>query len=185
VFWAAASIGFILPPIKTLITENSFGTKPDAHNFPARNRIIAGLCDALIVVEAAETGGALITANIANTYNKDVFALPGNYNAEFSAGCNKLIKTNKASLIASVKDLEYIMNWNLDETKPSRTALPLFDLMPEEQVIVDVLKSQNSISIDDLTIQTSLTPGVLATHLLTLELKNIVKTLPGKFYKLS
>lgn len=168
-----------------LITENSFGTKPDAHNFPARNRIIAGLCDALVVVEAAETGGALITANIANTYNKDVFALPGNYNAEFSAGCNKLIKTNRASLISSVKDLEYIMNWSLDETKPSRQALPLFDLMPEEQSIVNSLKEKTAVSIDDLTIQTSLPPGALATHLLTLELKNIVKTLPGKFYKLS
>lgn len=167
-----------------LITENSFGTKPDAHNFPARNRIIAGLCDALIVVEAADTGGALITANIANTYNKDVFALPGNYNAEFSAGCNKLIKTNKASLISSVKDLEYVMNWSLDETKPSRMALPLFDLMPEEITIVDVLKTKGSLSIDDLTIQTSLSPGMLANNLLNLELKNIVKTLPGKFYKL-
>ena len=168
-----------------LITENPFGTKPDAHNFPARNRIIAGLCDALVVVEAAETGGALITAEIANTYNKDVFALPGNYNQEYSMGCNKLIKINKASLLTSAKDIEYIMNWSADEAKPSRMALPLFDLMPEEQIIVNALREKNSISIDDLTIQTSLTPGVLATHLLTLELKSIVKTLPGKFYKLA
>lgn len=94
-----------------LLTENRFGTKPDAHNFPARNRIIAGLCDALIVVEAAEKGGALITADIANSYNKDVFALPGNLGQSFSEGCNKLIKTNRANLFTSVKDLEYIMNW--------------------------------------------------------------------------
>jgi DNA processing protein len=169
-----------------LITENPFGTKPDAHNFPARNRVIAGLCDALVVVGAAETGGALITANIANTYNKDVFALPGNYDQEFSMGCNKLIKINKANLITSVKDLEYIMNWSLDEARPSRKPLPLFDLMPEEQTIVDALKDKAApISIDELTIRTSLAPGVLATHLLTLELKNAVKTLPGKFYKLN
>jgi DNA processing protein len=169
-----------------LITENPFGTKPDAHNFPARNRIIAGLCDALVVIEAAESGGALITAEIANTYNKDIFALPGNYNQEFSMGCNKLIKLNKASLLASVKDIEYIMNWSAYTAKPSRMALPLFDLMPEEQSIVDTLKERSTpISIDELTFRTSLNPGVLATHLLTLELKNLVKTLPGKFYKLN
>jgi DNA processing protein len=169
-----------------LITENPFGTKPDAHNFPARNRIIAGLCDALVVIEAAETGGALITAEIANTYNKDVFALPGNYTQEFSKGCNKLIKLNKASLLVSVKDIEYIMNWSADAAKPSRVALPLFDLMPEEQSIVEALKEKAApTSIDELTFKTSLNPSVLATHLLTLELKNLVKTLPGKFYKLS
>jgi DNA processing protein len=77
-----------------LLTENRFGTKPDAHNFPARNRIIAGMCDALIVVEAAEKGGALITAEIANGYNKDVFAVPGNLGQTYSEGCNKLIKIN-------------------------------------------------------------------------------------------
>jgi DNA processing protein len=169
-----------------LITEHPFGTKPDAHNFPARNRIIAGLCDALVVVEAAETGGALITANIANSYNKDVFALPGNYNQEFSMGCNKLIKINKANLITAVKDMEYIMNWNPDDTKSSRKPLPLFDLTPEEQTIVDALKDKSTpISIDELTIRTSLSPGVLASHLLTLELKDAVKTLPGKFYRLA
>jgi DNA processing protein len=169
-----------------LITEHSFGTKPDAHNFPARNRIIAGLCDALVVIEAAEKGGALITAEIANTYNKDVFALPGNYDQEFSMGCNKLIKLNKASLLASVKDIEYIMNWSADAANPSRVALPLFDLMPEEQSIVDALKEKAApISIDELTFKTSMNPSALATHLLTLELKNLVKTLPGKFYKLS
>ena len=94
-----------------IVTENSFGTKPDAHNFPQRNRIIAGLCDALVVVEAAAKGGALITAEIANSYNKDVFAFPGGIGETYSAGCNNLIKINKANLLTSVKDLEYIMNW--------------------------------------------------------------------------
>jgi len=168
-----------------IITEQVFGTKPDAHNFPARNRIIAGLCDALIVVEAAMSGGALITAEIANAYNKDVFALPGNYNAEFSAGCNWLIKINKANLISSVKDIEYIMNWTPGSQKKS-PELELFQaLSHEESLIVSAIKSKaDSIAIDELTFKTLLSPGVLANTLLTLELKGLVKSLPGKQYKL-
>jgi len=167
-----------------LITENPMGAKPDAHNFPARNRIIAGLCDALIVVEAAESGGALITAEIANAYNKDVFALPGNYEQEYSSGCNKLIKTNKAHLISSVKDLEYIMNWSVaDNTLVNKQAAWL-DLLPEEQKIAEALNGK-SLAIDELTIKTGLSPGILATHLLNMELKNILKALPGKVFKLN
>ncbi|MBL7851069.1 MAG: DNA-protecting protein DprA, partial [Cyclobacteriaceae bacterium] len=86
-----------------LISENPLGTSPDAHNFPQRNRIIAGMCDALIVVEAGDRGGALITADIANSYNRDVFAIPGNLHQPWSVGCNQLIKTNKANLLTSVK----------------------------------------------------------------------------------
>ena len=170
-----------------LMSENPFGTNPDAHNFPARNRIIAGLCDALIVAEAAETGGALITADIANSYSKDVFALPGNYGQEFSTGCNKLIKTNKANLITSVKDLEYIMNWGIDNNKKAvNTQLSLLDLMPDEKLIIDALHSKEyPLAIDELTLKTSLSPGILATHLLNLELKNILKSLPGKRFKLN
>lgn len=104
-----------------LVTENPFGTKPDAHNFPARNRIIAGLCDALVVVEAAERGGALITSEIANSYNKDVFAFPGNIGQSHSVGCNNLIKMNKANLVTGIKDLEYIMNWSVENN--GQTAL--------------------------------------------------------------
>src|SRR6185295_16174096 len=100
-----------------LITENHFGTKPDAHNFPARNRIIAGMCDALIVVEAAVKGGALITAEIANSYNKDVFAVPGSLDQTYSEGCNKLIRNNKATIYTSIKDLEYLMSWSVEETR--------------------------------------------------------------------
>lgn len=167
-----------------LLTEHCFGTKPDAHNFPARNRIIAGLCDALVVVEAAESGGALITAEIANSYNKDVFALPGNVTSEYSSGCNALIKRNKANLITSAKDIEYIMNWSADSKKPTSKSLELFDLLPEERIIIDALKEKSSpISLDELTIRTSLPPGQLATQLLTLELKNLIKVLPGKFIR--
>jgi len=167
-----------------LITEHPMGTKPDAHNFPARNRIIAGLCDALIVIEAAESGGALITAEIANAYNKDVFALPGNHDQEFSSGCNKLIKTNKANLISSIKDIEYIMNWSITNNIPTHKQSAWMDLLPDEQKIVEALNDK-ALAIDELTIKTGLSPGTLATHLLNMELKNILRLLPGKVFKLS
>ena len=169
-----------------IISEHAFGTKPDAHNFPARNRIIAGLCDALIVAEAAISGGALITAEIANTYNKDVFALPGNYDSEYSAGCNWLIKTNKANLISSVKDIEYIMNWSANGNDKSPKNKSIENLTIAENAIVSAIKDKGkAIAIDELTIKTLLSPGVLANNLLTLELKGLVKSLPGKTYKLA
>ncbi len=167
-----------------LLTENHFGTKPDAHNFPARNRIIAGLCDALIVVEAAEKGGALITADIANSYNKDVFAIPGNIGSQYSEGCNKLIKTNRANLFNSVKDLEYIMNWSSDAPTLS-PALDLSSFEPDEQAVIQILKTKNTpMMVDELSIRSTLNPSKLASILLTLEFKNIVKSLPGKLFTL-
>lgn len=167
-----------------LLTENHFGTKPDAHNFPSRNRIIAGLCDALIVVEAAEKGGALITADIANSYNKDVFSVPGNIGSQYSEGCNKLIKTNRANLFNSVKDLEYIMNWTSDAPLAS-TGIDLSSYDPEEQTVIQILKAKNgSMMIDQLTIQSGMSPGKLASLLLTLEFKNVIKSLPGKMFAL-
>jgi len=171
-----------------LVTENHFGTKPDAHNFPARNRIIAGMCDALIVIEAAERGGALITAEIANSYNKDVFAIPGNIGQTYSDGCNKLIKTNKAHLLHSIRDLEYIMNWSkVKEDKES--AISVFDineLEPNEQKVVTTLKNKNApVMIDELAWRAELPQGLLSSLLLTLEMKNIVQALPGKMFKLA
>jgi DNA processing protein len=167
-----------------LLTENHFGTKPDAHNFPARNRIIAGLCDALIVVEAAEKGGALITADIANSYNKDVFAVPGNIGSQYSEGCNKLIKTNKANLFNNVKDLEYIMNWSSDAPIASPT-LDLSSFEPDEQTVIQILKAKNSpMMVDEIVIRSSFHPSKIASLLLTLEFKNIIKSLPGKMFGL-
>ncbi|MEQ8364243.1 MAG: DNA-processing protein DprA [Cyclobacteriaceae bacterium] len=171
-----------------LATENAFGTKPDAHNFPARNRIIAGLSDALIVVEAAEKGGALITAEIANNYNKDVFAIPGAVGQTYSAGCNKLIKINKAHLLTSIKDIEYIMNWTApsDSSKqlPAQLDLNLFD--KDERIVVTILKERkNPMMIDELSRKTALSPSLLASLLLNLEFKNVVRSLPGKLYRLN
>ena len=139
----------------------------------------AGECD---VVEAAAKGGALITAEIANSYNKDVFAIPGNIGHIFSEGCNKLIKINKASLLMSVKDLEYILNWNAGSENASTQLI--LDLQPDEQAVLNVLQQKNGpIMIDELSVRTGLGQGILASLLLTLEFKNAVISLPGKMYK--
>lgn len=169
-----------------LVTEHPFGTKPDAHNFPARNRIVAGLCDAVIIVEAASKGGALITADIANSYNKDVFAYPGNIGQESSEGCNHLIKTNKAFLITSVKDLEYLMNWNAASPPPlKKSPLDLSAFTEEEKpVMLTLAENKNQLMIDELSWKTGLTIGELASILLNLELKGAITSLPGKMYKL-
>jgi DNA processing protein len=171
-----------------IITENVFGTKPDAHNFPARNRIIAGLCDAIIVIEAAEKGGALITAEIANSYNKDVFAVPGNLGNTYSAGCNFLIKTNKANLFTSVKDLEYIMNWNANSSnsKNISSSIAQSNLTDEEKLIVECLRKREvPIMIDQLSIESEIPLGKLSSLLLSLEFSGFVTSLPGKRYGLS
>lgn len=171
-----------------LASENSFGTKPDAHNFPQRNRIIAGLSDALIVVEAAEKGGALITAEIANSYNKDVFAFPGNIGETYSSGCNNLIKSNKAHLITSIKDLEYIMNWsiNTNHSKPvESTKVTLSEFSEDEQIILKILlEKKDAVQIDELSWKSSLPISTLASILLGLEFKGVLKSLPGKQYDL-
>ncbi|NJN42610.1 MAG: DNA-protecting protein DprA [Flammeovirgaceae bacterium] len=168
-----------------LLTENIYGTKPDAHNFPSRNRIIAGLCDAVIVVEAAEKGGALITAEIANSYSRDVFAVPGNLKQTYSEGCNKLIKINKASLYTSVKDLEYLLNWSTDKADVKSKSLDMSALKDEEKLIVKFLSDkQVPAQIDELNRQTNLPASILASLLLELEFKNLIESLPGKRYKL-
>ncbi len=169
-----------------LITENAFGTKPDAHNFPARNRIIAGLADALVVVEAAEKGGALITAEIANSYNKDVFAFPGNIGQSYSHGCNNLIKANKAHLLTSVRDLEYIMNWDIGAEPKKKVIFSLDAYEPTEQIVLKILlENNNQLMIDELSWRSGLPISQLASVLLGLEFQNVIVTLPGKIYKLA
>lgn len=169
-----------------LVSENPFGTKPDAHNFPSRNRIIAGLSDALVVIEAAEKGGALITSDIANSYNKDVFAFPGNIGRSFSAGCNNLIKSNQAHLITSVKDLEYVMNWQAGVVNTKEVKDVTNDLLTDdERIIIAVLKENNKpLSMDELSWRSAFPINKLAALLLALEIKGMISSLPGKMYKL-
>ena len=168
-----------------LLTEFPSGTTPERTNFPMRNRIIAGLADVTVVVEAAFKGGALITAEIANSYNRDVCAFPGNTQQEFSAGCNYLIKTHRAHLVHGLEDLEYLMDWTLAATnKPAGKQLPLHvSLDPDEQNVHNIVREAGSIGIDDLMIQLHWPQSKLAMTLLQLELKGAIVALPGKMYK--
>lgn len=169
-----------------IATEHRFGTQPDAHNFPARNRIVAALCDCVIIVEAAEKGGALITAEIANSYNKDVFAFPGNIGQSHSAGCNNLIKSNRANLITTVKDLEYIMSWDAATAPKKKASFNLEKFLPEEQkVIKAMMENKNQLMIDELSWKTNIPISQLASILLQLEFGGIVTSLPGKVYRLT
>jgi DNA processing protein len=169
-----------------LLTEHPFGTQPDAHNFPARNRIVAALSDAIIIVEAAEKGGALITADIGNSYNKDVFAFPGNVKQSHSAGCNNLIKSNRAHLITSIRDLQYIMNWDIGVKPKKQDDVVLDGYEPEEQLIIKTLLENNKqLMIDEISWKTNLPISKIASLLLTLEFKGLVASLPGKIYKLT
>lgn len=163
-----------------LVSDFVTGTKPDKENFPKRNRIIAGLVDALLVVEAAKSGGALITAQIANTYNRDVFAFPGRIGDTWSEGCNHLIKTNQAALIQSHADIEYIMGWSVkNKSKKSQPAL-FVELNETETAVMDVLKAEGQISIDLICKLSGLSMGKVSACLLELEFKGLVKCLPGK-----
>ncbi len=164
------------------LSEFISGTKPDRENFPQRNRVIAGLSDAVVVVESGRKGGAVITADIANSYNRDVFAFPGRVGDAYSEGCNNLIKTNKAALIESSKDLYYIMGW--DEAKQPVQRNLFVDLSPTEELIVEVLRKQGPVVIDDLILSTHLKSSDLTPLLLNLEFQGVLKCLPGKVYAL-
>ena len=170
-----------------LITEYPFGTKPEAVHFPARNRIIAGMADAIIVVEAAEKGGALITAEIANSYNKEVFAVPGNLGMVVSAGCNKLIAAHKAQIYTNIKDLEYLLNWDVNVTKEKITISKhdFDEFPPEEKEILTLLQANTEIMIDELSWKSQIPASRLASLLLTLEFQGLIKALPGKKFKLN
>ncbi|MDR3134050.1 MAG: DNA-processing protein DprA [Prevotellaceae bacterium] len=167
-----------------LVTDFLSYTKPDRQNFIQRNRIIAGLADATIVVESGEKGGALITADLALSYNRDVLAVPGRADDTYSKGCNALIRSNKAALIETVADIEYALGWTL-HAKEKAQQLPLFvSLTAEEQVIVDALRGNPSITIDSLCHATKIPIARLSVLLLTMEMNNLLRTLPGKRYEL-
>lgn len=169
-----------------LITDFPSETIPDRENFPKRNRVIAGLCDALIVVEAASSGGALITADIANSYNRDVFAVPGRLQDEYSKGCNMFIKTNRAALIESADDIRYIMGWDIVSNKKEGLQRELFqEWTTEEKTIVDLLHTQKDVGIDVLVADSGLKSSMVAKVLLSLELRGIIRCLPGKRYQLN
>lgn len=165
-----------------LLTEFFPKTAGLKTNFVRRNRIVAGMCDATIVVESDIKGGSLITADIANSYNRDVFALPGRHNDKFSAGCNKLIKSHQAHLVESFDDIEYVLGWN-NKTKPVQRQL-FIELDSESQKIYDALNVSEQ-TIDDICRETSLKMAKVSALLLDMELKGIIRCLPGKLYSLA
>ena len=167
-----------------LLTEFPSGTQPDKQNFPKRNRIVAGMADAVVVIETGLQGGSIITADLANDYSREVFAFPGKIYDEKSEGCNWLIKENKANLISHPKDLLLGMNWLSTSSQKKETIIPNRDLEPNEKIIIALLQLHESLQIDELQIRSKLNQGDFATSLLKLEMDNIIKTLPGKRFTL-
>jgi DNA processing protein len=168
-----------------LISEFTSGTKPDRENFPMRNRIIAGMADAVVLVEAGNRGGALITSDIANSYNRDVFAFPGRVGDLHSEGCNTLIKTNRAALIQSADDIVYMLNWDAGNNKIVGKQPELFDqLTNDEAMIVSFLRESGDLDIDTIIFKSALQPGVVAKLLLKLEFEGMIRCMPGKIYHL-
>lgn len=168
-----------------LISEFSLKTKADRENFPLRNRIIAALSDVVVVIQSAVKGGSLITVEYANEYNKDVFALPGRTSDIMSAGCNKMIKINKAHLLESAADIAYIMRWDSEASSAGKQKMLFAELTEDESLIVNCLKEQESATSDWIHYQTKMPLSTLAGTLLSLEFKGIVTSLPGKKYCLS
>lgn len=168
------------------ISEFPTDTIMDKKNFVRRNRIIAGLSQATVVIESANRGGSLLTAEMANSYNREVFALPGRIDSSKSVGCNTLIKTNQARLIQSAADLIYILNWDVEKNnKPKVTQIPLFiELNKEEEALCDLLKVKGKESLDLLSIESAMSPQKVASLLLGLELKGVIRPLPGKQFEL-
>lgn len=162
-----------------IVSEFPTGTNPDRENFPKRNRIIAGLSDAVIVVEAAKKGGALITADYAQGYNRDVFAVPGRISDPSSEGCNRLIKNNKAALLSSPADLAWYMQWKKKSVQQS-----LFQDVSavESNIISSIIKGANH--PDLMTYETGFSLSEVNSILLGLEFKGIITSLPGKKYQL-
>ena len=167
-----------------LITEFPSCTKIDPSNFIRRNRIIAGLSDATVVIESAEKGGALVTADIASSYNRDVFAFPGRVNDIFSRGCNRLIRYNEANLIQGIEDLEYFMGWESNDKKDCYQTEMFIDLNAEEMKVVELLKKSDRLYIDQISSVLGISGSKVSSLLLGLECKNCILALPGNMYSL-
>ncbi|MTI32027.1 DNA-processing protein DprA [Xanthovirga aplysinae] len=195
----ASGIDIIYPKIHTkttlqmlqqggILTENPFGTLPDSHLFPARNRIIAGISDLTIIVEAAIKGGAIITAHLAFDYDREVFAVPGDIKREYSKGCNTLIKDDIAHLCTEAKDIEKVMNWTSESTKDTKSPEPidLRQYSEEEQKIISAFaKKSSELHIDEISFLSQLNINKVASKLLLLEFKGVVKAMPGKTFALN
>jgi DNA processing protein len=167
-----------------IISEFQSGVKPDRENFPKRNRIVAGMADAILVVESQRKGGSMITADLGFGYGRDVFAIPGRPGDKQSEGCNFLIRQNKASLIESATDINFLMNWH-EKPKPQQIQKQLFvSLSPEEEKLISVLKEPRKLPIDVLCLSAGISISQASIPILTLELNGLIRTLPGKIIEL-
>ncbi|MDC3210017.1 DNA-processing protein DprA [Saprospiraceae bacterium] len=167
-----------------VLTEFTYQQGPEREHFPMRNRIVAGMCDALIVVETKERGGSMITAELANGYNKNVFAVPGRARDKKFGGGNLLIKDHKAQLVECADDVIGIMGWKLFEENRNIQKQLFVELSEREQVVIEILKTENEVAIDKLSYVSKLQPSEVSSLLLELEFKGMIKTLPGKRYML-
>lgn len=166
------------------VTEFWSSSRPERENFLRRNRIIAGLSQATVVIESAERGGSLVTADLAFNYNRDVFAVPGRAGDHFSSGCNNLIKQQKAHLIISAADLVYILNWDLENSKSTAVQKQLFmDLEGEEKKIYEYLNSGGKQGLDTIALSCSIPVYKASSTLLNMEMKGVIRPLPGKMFE--
>jgi DNA processing protein len=165
------------------MTEFWSSSNPEKENFVRRNRIVAGISEATIVIESADRGGSLITANIANDYNRDVFAVPGRTTDKYSQGCNNLIKTQKANLLTSAADLVYILNWDIEnKAKPVQKQL-FVTLENDEQKVYDYLLKNGKELMDIIALRCDFPIYKISGMLLNMELKGVIRPLPGKLFE--
>ncbi|HRH61600.1 MAG TPA: DNA-protecting protein DprA, partial [Chitinophagaceae bacterium] len=168
-----------------LLTEFLPGTKPDKFNFPKRNRIVAGMADATIVVETAVKGGSMITAELAGNYKRNVFAFPGKTTDGKSAGCNYLIKSNKAILLTDALQLAEALGWEHKKVKPKQQKELFIELTADEKILVELLKEKETLHVDEMYLKSGLSSTAIAAAMLNLELQNVIISLPGKMYRLT
>ncbi|HXC03400.1 MAG TPA: DNA-processing protein DprA [Bacteroidia bacterium] len=168
-----------------LLSDFPSRSKAEVENFPKRNRIVAGLCDAILVIESARDGGSMITADIANSYDRDVFAFPGRTTDGLSAGCHKLIKENKAALVEDASDIIRLLGWDIHR-KTASVQTELFpELGPDEQQIAALIKEQGELHIDRISALTAIPMHKISSLLLHMEFAGALRALPGKMYKLN
>ena len=168
-----------------VLTEFMSGTHPDAQHFPQRNRIVAGIADAVLVVETGRKGGSMITADLANGYHREVFALPGRVTDEKSSGCLRLIRDHRAQVVTSAQDIVEALNWDQDPQK-KRTVQPVLfpDPDPQEKEIIDFLMDRGLQPMDEILKGVRLRPSEIAAALLRMEMCGRVQAMPGNRYRL-
>lgn len=167
-----------------LLTDFISKTNPDAQNFPKRNRIIAGLADATLVIESASKGGSLITADIANSYSRDVFAVPGRPGDKYSKGCNFLIRSNRAALVETANDIRYLLGWDTVKEAKSVQHKLFIDLKPEEELLVEIIRQEKEPTIDRIALKAQMPMSKVSATLLNLEFEGLIRCLPGKMFKI-